>query len=51
MCTYVSSMQGLLPLVVTFTLPLSGYLDPNASELQQIMMAYNVVIHMKPVSA
>ena len=44
------SPQGLLPLVMTFTLPLSGYLDTNSPDIQQMMLAYSVNIHIKPVS-
>ena len=35
---------------MTFTLPLSGYVDANSPDLQQMMIAYGVNIHIKPVS-
>lgn len=36
---------------MTFTLPLSGYVDANSPDLQQMMLAYSVNIHIKPVSS
>ncbi|XP_064388717.1 protein bicaudal C homolog 1-B-like isoform X2 [Halichondria panicea] len=41
-------IRGLVPLVMTFTLPLSGYVDANSPDLQQMMLAYSVNIHIKP---
>ena len=36
-------------MVVTFNLPLPGQIDPNSSDVQQMMLQYNVTIHIKPV--
>ena len=41
--------QELLPIVVTFNLPMPGRVDSNSYEIQQIMLTYNVNIHIKPV--
>ncbi|CAI8029150.1 Protein bicaudal C homolog 1-B [Geodia barretti] len=41
-------IRELLPVVVTFTLPLPGHIDPNSSDIQQMMLQYNVTIHIKP---
>ena len=35
--------------MVTFTLPLPGHIDPNSADIQQMMLQYNVTIHIKPV--
>ena len=45
----VSLVQELLPLVVTFSIPLPSEVDQNAPEIQQISLQYNVAIHLKPV--
>jgi len=45
-----TALQGLLPVSVTFTLPMPGQIDTNSPELQQMNLTYNVSIHVKPVS-
>ena len=35
--------------MVIFTLPLPGHIDPNSADIQQMMLQYNVTIHIKPV--
>lgn len=41
-------IRELLPVVVTFNLPLPGYVDPNSPDIQQMMLQYSVNIHIKP---